>query len=82
MEDRFPLHPSIGEQFVQDDVGLWSTFDVPPGHHLYGTFVPVDRAKLPKDVVLQRLAGNVFCEAPKPTMQQISDAVDAAGATE
>ena len=30
MVNRLPLHPSIGEQFVQDDVSLWSTFNVPP----------------------------------------------------
>ena len=78
MDDRLPLHPSIPENFVEDDVGVWVTFDVPPGHHLYGMFVPVDRTVLPKDAVVQRLSGNVFGRANKPTMKQIKDAVEAA----
>ena len=47
MEDRFPLNPSIPENLVEDDVGVLVTFDVPPGHHLYGMFVPVDRNLVP-----------------------------------
>ena len=78
MEDRLPLNPSIPEHMVEDDVGVWVTFDVPAGHHLYGTFVPVDRNLLPDDVPIQRLVGNVFGQATKPTMDQIRAAVDAA----
>ena len=50
MEDRLPLNPDIPEHFVEDDVGVWVTFGVPPGHYLFGKFVPVDRAALPRDV--------------------------------
>ena len=78
MEDRLPLNPSIPEHMVEDDVGVWVTFDVPAGHHLYGTFVPVDRNLLPDDIPIQRLVGNVFGQATKPTMDQIRAAVDAA----
>ena len=76
MEDRLPLQPSIPENLVEDDVGVWVTFDVPPGHHLYGMFVPVDRALVPEGVPIQRFPGNVFSQATKPTMDQIARAVE------
>ena len=78
MEDRLPLNPSIPEHLVEDDVGVWVTFDVPRGHHLYGMFVPVDRTLVPDHVPIQRLPGNVLSQAQKPTMDQISAAVQAA----
>ena len=73
MTDRLPLNPSIPELFVEDDVGTWVTFDVPAGHHLYGMFVPVDRTSLPADMPVQRVMGNVFGRANKPTMKQIEE---------
>ena len=63
---------------MEDDVGIWVTFGVPPGHHLHGMFVPVDRDALPPDTVVHRVSGNVFGRATKPTMAQIRDAVAAA----
>ena len=77
MTDRLPLNPAIPELIVEDDVGTWVTFDVPAGHHLYGMFVPVDRAALPADIPVQRVMGNVFGRATKPTMKQIEEAVEA-----
>ena len=44
MEDRLPLNADIPEHLVEDDVGVWVTFGVPPGHYLFGKFVPVDHA--------------------------------------
>ena len=40
-------------------------------------FVPVDRAALPADMPVQRVMGNVFGRANKPTMKQIEEAVAA-----
>ena len=77
MTDRLPLNPSIPELFVEDEVGTWVTFDVPAGHHLYGMFVPVDRTALPADMPVQRVMGNAFGRAIKPTMKQIEEAVGA-----
>ena len=41
-------------------------------------FVPVDRTLVPDGLPIQQLAGNVFSQATKPTMDQIAQAVEVA----
>ena len=77
MEDRLPLNPAIQEYFVEDDVGVWVTFDVPKGHLLHEKFVPVDRTRLPAHMPVMRVQGTVM-GGDKPGVDQLREAVIAA----
>ena len=60
---------------MEDDVGIWVTFDVPPGHYLHEKFVPVDREALPAHIPVQRVIGRVLGGNVKPDINQLRDAM-------
>ena len=60
---------------MEDDVGIWVTFDVPSGHYLHKMFVPVDREALPAHIPVQRIIGCVLSDDAKPDINQRQDAM-------
>ena len=60
---------------MEDDVGVWVTFDVPEGHYLHEMFVPVDREALPAHIPVQRVQGRVLGGTAKPDVHQMREAM-------
>lgn len=79
-EGLLPLHPAIKEQFVEDDIGFWVTFDVPRGHHLHGMFVPVAKESIPPEARPVKISGMVMKNAPTEVATQIKRVVEVTGA--
>ena len=50
---------AVKERFVMDNHGVYVTFDVPRGHRLFGTYISIERSRIPAGAAVEFVPGAV-----------------------
>ena len=63
---------AVQQRFVMDNYGVYVTFDVPRGHRLFETYVPIERSRIPAGATVNFIPGAV---GPQQAVTQLASDV-------